>query len=119
MYIEHLGWGNSDAPQVHAFGPTLFGSPHPRTRHRRHDPQQPADTVLISELTPNLDHEMPIRQGISSATDSARYGRTARSWNSSELRRVIVPRTENEHDPGRARYLLSPTRFPVENAPGV
>ncbi|MBY8857397.1 helix-turn-helix domain-containing protein [Nocardia sp. CA2R105] len=78
-----------------------------------------AMAVLTSEFMSYLDHE-----NADPAEDLVGYRQHALWLDHEELeqlildlRRVIVPRMENEPAPGRGRYLLSPILFPVEDAP--
>ena len=77
-----------------------------------------AMAVLISEFTSYLDH-----QGADPASDMVGY-RQHSVWLDrvelegliQELRRAIIPRLANQQTSHRARYLLSPILFPVEDA---
>jgi AcrR family transcriptional regulator len=78
-----------------------------------------AMAVLISEFMSYLDHE-----NADPAQDLVGYRQHALWLDPAELeqlivdlRRVVVPAMANEPAPGRARYLLSPILFPVEEAP--
>ncbi|MQY19813.1 helix-turn-helix domain-containing protein [Nocardia macrotermitis] len=78
-----------------------------------------AMAVLISEFMAYLDHE-----NADPAADLVGYRQHALWLDRAdleqlivELRRAIAPAMANEPAPGRARYLLSPILFPVEDAP--
>lgn len=78
-----------------------------------------AMAVLISEFMAYLD-----RENADPAADLVGYRQHALWLDRDELeqlivelRRVIVPAMDNGPAPGRARYLLSPIFFPVEDAP--
>ncbi|PXX61773.1 helix-turn-helix protein [Nocardia tenerifensis] len=78
-----------------------------------------AMAVLISEFTSYLDHENadPAGDLVGYRQHALWLDRAELEELIMELRRVILPRLDNEPAPGRGRYLLSPILFPVEEAP--